>query len=260
MLGMQAVAAVGLVVYGISFGLSVATVVGLPCGALLLTAALFAIGSRVRRSTDELERFEAASTARPFTRAEVAAKMRRVAVTVVVAFVTAAGGITAFVLSVGVGEAGFPEPWLLSVVCFSLGLALICGGGAAVLVSFPMLGMLQHQARTLAERRAVSRAVLKNLPESLADESRVPAARYAGIYSAYLPFQWAQLGAIFGGLLFMQATVLLGGVDEVSVANRVLLIVCVVAVVTVPFALARQARNVRRYAADSAHLLEPTSA
>jgi hypothetical protein len=240
--GLQLLAGVGLVVYASAVALPVVVVVVLIGGALILTTLYVAGGraGRARRTTDPRDE-------QPFGTAEVAAKWRRVA----------AASAVALVASIAVGAALGSDglaghPW--TVILFALSLALMTAGAAAVIVSWPLLARLQ---RVADGTRLIARAVVKNRPGMLTQDQRVSAARYAAIYSSYLPFQHVQMTSLITGLLLLQLAALH---DDNSPGPTTVVVRCaflVAVAVSIPL-YARQHRNVRRYAADSAHLLTET--
>jgi hypothetical protein len=241
--GMQVVTAIGLVVYAIVNGLPPAVVVLLVSGALGLTA-LYAAGGRAWRERRTIDTRDD----RPFTAAEMVTKRRRIAATGVVTFVV--------ILAAGAVFFGIDELATNPVAAggWALGIAFITAAAAATVVSLGLLGRLQ---RASGGDRMILRAVLKNRPGMLRDDQRLPSARYAALYHSYLPFQTMQFVLLFGGLVLLQGV---GLADDDSPGPTTVIVRCaflVAVAVSIPL-YASQHRNVRRYAADSAHLLADT--
>jgi hypothetical protein len=248
--GVQAASAVALVVYAVTTGLPAGVVVVVVVAALALSAASVTAGEWLRRRSGTAA--SSASFDGPFTRAEVAAKVRRILAAFVVAFVVV---FAVLMLVSALFDEEEPEEWWFPAGG-ALSIALFAASIACLVVSWGLTKRIRAgQADTVTEQRSIGKAVLKNRGDDLPEHLRVPAARHAALLAAYLPFQLAQLTLLYGGLVTQQLVAApgrSGGLAALGVGITVFLVVA--AAVFFPL-MVRQSRRVRAYADRTAHLL-----
>ena len=190
----------------------------------------------------------------PFTPAEMRARVRGVAIVFVTASVLGFVAAAWVMSVVDGGDAGYR--WGASVAyAVSIGLLV-----ASVACLFATSGLVKAvRARfdpSFPWRKDVSELITRGRGDSIADDKRELAARYAAVLAVYLPFQLAQLVLLYIGLAGLQLAALLDGSagDNAPLRVGIAVLVTLAVMVSVPYSLLQIAR-VRKYLGANRELL-----
>jgi hypothetical protein len=250
-LGLEALGAIGIVVYAIAAGAPAwLPVVFIGVGVLLVLGA-WAISGPLRRY-DERQDHKVPAWA-PVTRAQI---FRKIAIVAIVFVITLVVGTLLFALlfsSRRDREEGFG-----TALNFALDFAFLAAGITCLLQTLGLNRQLRATAdRDLGRIRKFVRIVLRGKKEELAEGERVPAARYAAILTIVLPFTLGYITLMYAGLITQTLGMLARahGSDDPILGPWFIVVLVVVLLVIYPMQILRLVRA-RRYVREHAELLD----
>jgi|GEM_PF-1499585 len=244
-LGIEALAAIAIVVYSVVAGTPIWFPIVFIVGGAVLTVVGLTIGRALHRHEQAHPRAE--EPWRPVSRHEVSRKVLGIAVTFVAVFVV---GLVVF----GLLGASDGAPSLGDQLTFAFQFATIGAALTAILVSVPLNRRLRSTVGgDFGTIRTVGKVVLGNKKVELDHAGQVAAAKYATIIPTILGFQLSYLTLLYLGLGTQQVRMILGGRNEAfTIGFTILLIAFLVAFI--PYVVVR-IRRARTYAREHAELL-----
>ena len=182
----------------------------------------------------------------PFTPAEVRARVRGVAIVFVTASVLGFVAAAWVMSIVDGGDAG--DRWGASAA-YAVSMGLLVASVACLIATSGFVKAVRARFDpSFPWRKDVSELITRGRGDSIADDKRELAARYAAVLAVYLPFQLAQLVLLYIGLAGLQLAALLDGSagDNAPLRVGIAVLVTLAVVVSVPYSLLQIAR-VRKY-------------
>ncbi|WP_290474422.1 hypothetical protein [Leifsonia sp. 71-9] len=244
-LGIEALAAIAIVVYSVMAGTPIWFPIVFIVGGAVLTVAGLTIGRALHRHEQAHPRAD--ESWRPVSRHEVSRKVLGIAVTFVAIFIV---GLVVF----GLLGASDGAPSLGDQLTFAFQFATIGAALTAILVSVPLNRRLRSTVGgDFGTIRTVGKVVLGNKEVELDHAGQVAAAKYATIIPTILGFQLSYLTLLYLGLGTQQVRMILGGRNEAfNIGFTILLIAILVAFI--PYVVVR-IRRARTYAREHGELL-----
>lgn len=243
--GLEAVAAVAIIVYGVLAHAPVWLPVVFILGGALLTVVAVIVGAGLQRHEEKHPRVAQPCTA--ISRQEIANKITKVLVTFVIAFAV-------LLITLVLVPPVIDELKVDGAVLAACGFAFMVDGIACAIVSRSFSQRLRDSVdRDAARLGQLAKVVLRKKKADLAPADQVAAARYAAMMTTVLPFQFATLTLVYIGLGLQQVLSLVTGSAN---PFSVFLIVFFAAwlIVFTPL-YARQLNRARQYADEHAELL-----
>jgi len=190
----------------------------------------------------------------PFTPAEVRSRVRGVAVTFVTASVL---GFAAAAWVMSLTDGGDTGRRWGACAAYAVSVGLLLASIACLFATSRLVRAVRSRFDpSFPWRKDVSDLITRGRGDSIADDKRELAARYAAVLAVYLPFQLVQLVLLYLGLAGLQLAALLDGSagDNAPLRAGIAVLVTLAVVVSVPYSLLQIAR-VRRYLAANRELL-----
>lgn len=240
-LGLEALAAVAIVVYAALAETALWLPVVFIAAGAAITGLVLALGPRAGERS--AARAPAPTGWTPVPRREIVQKVRVAALTLVGTFVVFCVALL-FVLPDEVATA----------VRFAAQLAFTVTAIVLIAYSLSLTRRVRDiTGRDLGRTAKIARVVLRGKPAELSDDERVVAAKYAAAASVMLAFQIGYVCLIWAGIAVQQVGFLDTGLSP-TLAVSVLVAFVAVIVVLMPLMVARVLRA-RRYAREHADLL-----
>lgn len=246
-LGIEALAAIAIVVYSVMAGTPIWFPIVFIVGGAVLTVAGLTTGRALHRHEQAHPRAD--EPWRSVSRHEVRRKVLGIAVTFVAVFIV---GLVVFGLVFS--DESDRASSLGSQLTFAFQFATIGAALTAILVSVPLNRRLRSTVGgDFGTIRTVGKVVLGNKKVELDHAGQVAAAKYATIIPTILWFQLSYLTLLYLGLGTQQVRMILGGRNEAfNIGFTILLIAFLVAFI--PYVVVR-VRRARTYAREHAELL-----